>query len=603
MRRWIAVIALLLPGISLFGQDETFEAIVDRTSVGIGERFQLSFVLRNAGMGGGKNLELPDMEKFYILSGPNQSSSMQIINGSVSSSITYGYVLQPKEVGTFTIGPASIEAGGRVLTSKPIVMEILKTAPQTGTLPGDAKAADATDLADNLFLRAVVDRRKVLQGEQINLTYKLYTRVSIQNYSIDKNPILTGFWGEETESPKNVSLTTETINGKQYRVGVIRRMALFPTQPGTLEISPMEMKTVVQVQDKRYDPFDSFFRDPFGKSVNYVVKSEAIKIEVSPLPPGAPPGFKGAVGQFTMSADVDKSRTKANEPVSLKITLSGTGNIKLLESPSLEIPPDFEQFSPKISDNVTRKGDLVAGSKTFEYLLIPRYPGEKTVKGVSFSYFDPKKKSYETLRSRDVVLTVDPGAASAGGSSLTIPGREGVQVLSQDIRFIRTEGDLVPRGERLYSWTVMAGLALLPLFGFAGLLLTLRRREEATRDVAGFRNKRAVRVAQKGLRHAKQMLGKPEMFIGFSAELARALWSYVGDKLNLQQADLSLEKVEAELHRRGIDSGTTSALKSLLETCEMARFAPAGTGTSDMQKMFDEGGRIIVELEKQLRKK
>ncbi len=601
MGRWIIIILLLLPGVSLFGQDEIFEGIVDRTTAGIGERFQLSLVLRNAGMSGGKNLALPSLDNFYVLSGPNQSSSMQIINGSVSSSITYGYVLQPKEVGTFTIGAASIEAGGKTLTTKPIVMEIVKTAPPAGALPGVARNQDASEIADNLFLRAVVDRRKVTQGEQINLTYKLYTRVSIQNYSIEKNPILTGFWGEETENPKNVSLTTETINGKQYRVGVIRRMALFPTQPGTLEISPMEMKTLVQVQEKRYDPFDSFFRDPFGKTVTYAVKSEPVRIDVSPLPGGAPGGFKGAIGQFAMNVNVDKTRTKANEPVSLKITLSGTGNIKLLESPRVEIPVDFEQFSPKVNDNIGRKGDLVSGSKTFEYLLIPRYPGEKKIKPVSFSYFDLKKKRYETLSSKEIVLTIDPGTGLAGGSSLTGPAREGVQVLSQDIRFIRTGGSLTLRDERLYSLPVMVGLVLLPLVGFGGLIASLRQREAALKDQAGFRNKRAVRIAQRGLRHAKQMLDKPEMFIAFSSELARALWTYAGSKLNLQQAELSIDRVEEAFQRRGIEEGTTTAFRSLIESCEMARFAPAGTEKADMQKMFNEAGRIIVELEKRLR--
>jgi len=304
-----------------------------------------------------------------------------------------------------------------------------------------------------------------------------------------------------------------------------------------------------------------------------------------------------------MNAEVDKRTTKANEPVSLKVTISGTGNVKLLEAPLLEIPPDFEQFSPKVSDNVTRKGDLVAGSKTFEYLLIPRYPGKKTIKPVSFSYYDLRKRRYETLTSKEVVLEVEPGAAGVAGSPLAGTMREGVQVLSQDIRFIRTEGELGLRGDRFYSLPLVAGLALLPVAGFAGLVIAMRRREADRKDVAGFRNRKAVRVAQKGLRHAKQMLGKPEMVVPFAAEIARALWAYLGDKLNLQQADLSLERVEQELQVRGVEVGVATAVRSLLETCEMARFAPAGSAESDMQKMFGEAGRIIVETEKQMRKR
>jgi hypothetical protein len=460
-------------------------------------------------------------------------------------------------------------------------------------------------MSENLFLRAVVDKRRVTQGEQVNLVFKLYTRVSVQNYAIDKNPSLTGFWGEELENPKNVSLSTETVNGIQYRVGVIRRVALFPTQSGKLEVSPMEVQTVVQVQDRRmYDPFENFFRDPFGRTINYVVRSEPVIIDVQPLPPGAPSSFKGAVGRFTMTTKIDKEDLATNEPVTLKVTVSGTGNIKLLESPPVEIPADFEQFSPKVSENISKKGDLITGSKTFEYLLIPRYPGTRVIKPITFSYFDLRKREYEVLASPQIDLEVQPGSPIAGGSPFVAAPREGVQVLSQDIRFIKVDNTrLVRRGERLYNSPLFIALAAVPLVGFAGLLLVVRQRESAMRDLTGYRNRRAMKVARKGLRRAEELLNQSDRTLEFYAEIARSLWKYLGDKLNIPQAEMSVERATELAEGRGVEGEVTGALRSLLETCEMARFAPASLESDEMQKTFAEAGRIIVELEKTLRSK
>ncbi|MBI4535029.1 MAG: protein BatD, partial [Ignavibacteriae bacterium] len=341
----IAILAMFVLSGTLNAQDISFEASVDRNTVALGEQFTLRLVLTNAGMSGGKNLKLPDLNNFHIMGGPNQSTSMQFINGVVTSSVSYTYTLQSKDVGKFAIGPASIEAGGKVYATNPVTIEVVKGSSRPQQQPPTAKSDVGANIGDNLFLRATVDKSHVIQGEQINLTFKLYTRVSVSNYTVSKNPAFTGFWGEDVETPKNVALSNETVDGRQYRVGIIKRVALFPTQSGTLEISPMEVQTTVQIQDARpSDPFDAFFRDPFGRNVNYAVKSNAIKIKVDPLPAGAPLGFRGAVGRFTMSTTVDKKTGKTNEPISLKVSLSGVGNIKLLESPQVELPADFEQY-------------------------------------------------------------------------------------------------------------------------------------------------------------------------------------------------------------------------------------------------------------------
>jgi hypothetical protein len=612
MRR-IAALALLLAGVLRAGaQEPSFRAQVDRTTVGLGEQVTLTLVLTHAGRAGGQNLQLPNLGKFFILSGPNQSTSVQIVNGAMSSTVAYSYVLQPRETGRHTIGAASIEAGGAVLRTDPVEIEVVKGS---GAASGGRQQQAATgdlgkEIDENLFLRATVDRTQVTQGEQVNLTFKLYTRVSVVNYAVEKNPTMTGFWAEDVEVPKNVQLTTETINGKQYRVGVIKRQALFPTQPGPLRISPMEVQATVQVQSRSADPFDAFFRDPFGRNVNHTVRSNPVTITVDPLPADTPPEFGGAVGQYAMSATVDKRTTRANEPVSLKITLSGTGNIKLLESPTPEIPPDFEQYPPKVTDMINRGQTRITGSKTFEYLLLPRYPGLKVIKPLTFVYFDPAKKEFVRLRSPQIELNVEQGSASATPLITGLP-REDVQVLSQDIRFIKVNASsLVRRGEALHTSAEFIALVLLPLLGFVGALVYTRQRQVAMADAVGYRTRRAIKVAQRGLHEAEYLLkeksgaqGGPasNQRLRFYAEISRALTKYLGDKLGISQAEMSVDVLAETLRRRAVDPGLIQAVKASLESCDMARFAPTSLELPAMQKTYDEARRIIVELERTLK--
>jgi hypothetical protein len=605
---WV-LLAMLLLTAPVAAQDPLFEANVDRNPVGVGEQFTLSFTLNNGGVGGGKNLQLPDLSRYHILAGPNQSSSMQFINGAVSSSVTYSYVLQPKEIGKFTIGSATIEAAGKILKSTPISVEVVKSATPAKRQPVQAEDATA-QFGDKLFLRAAVDRTRVLQGEQVNLVFKLYTMVDVVNFGGGKDPTFTGFWGEEVEIPKG-SQTREIVNGKRYTVAPIKRYALFPTQSGTLEISPMERQTIVRIQSPRsMDPFDAFFRDPFGRNVEYMVKSEGLKIRVDPLPSGAPEDFKGAVGQFAMSTSLDKKTTRTNEPISVKVAISGTGNIKLLEAPVVEFPPDFEQYTPKVSDNISRQGERISGSKTFEFLLLPRYPGLKVIKPITFSYFDLAKHEFIHLRSPQLEINVEQGAAVPGpliaGSS-----REDVKLLSQDIRFIKIGVPSFGRQEeRSYTSPLFLALLLLPLGGLAGAFVYARQREAAMRDQVGYRNRRAIRIAQKGLKQADYLLkekggskGTPSTAqrTRFYSEVSRALWKYLGDKLNIPQAQFSVDKAVQQLSERSLDNALIQSVKTLIENCDMARFAPASMGLGAMTKTYEEAKRIIVELERALK--
>lgn len=593
-------------------QEPSFEARVDKNPVAVDDQFTLSFVLSNAGMSGGKNLKLPDLEKFRIMMGPSTSSSVQIINGAVSSSVTYSYVLQPKESGKHTIGAASIEVGGKIYTSLPITIEVVKSSPQPRqpkAHQGNPSDLDA-QLADNLFLRASVDKSRVMQGEQITLVYKLYTRVAVQNYNLTKTPTMTGFWSEDAEMPKQVQLTTETVNGKQYQVGVLKRTALFPTQSGTLEIGPMEITTLVTVRDRRsWDPFDAFFTDPFGRQIEYVVKSDPIRVKVDPLPPGAPASFKGAVGRFTMSVKADRQNVKTNEPISVKVTISGTGNIKVLESPAVAFPKDFDQYTPKVTDNINRREAKISGTKVFEYILIPRNPGKRSIKPVEFSYFDLGKNQYVTLRSNEIEMNVEPGAAGVAPYVAAGP-RSDVELLSQDIRFIKVaRPSFGRRGEFTHTSPVFIALTLLPLAGLAGLFVYTRHRQAEMSDLVGYRNRQALKVARRGLKTAEQLLkeiaagkdGSSEKKLQFYSEVAKSMWKYLSDKLNIQPADLSIDNAVNELNRKLVNGEIAASLRSLLEVCEMARFAPTGLSVDTLQKTYDDASKIIVDLERTLK--
>ena len=586
---------LLLFGCLLGAQDASFEASVDRNPVALGDSFQLSFTLHNVS-GGARNLKLPELGGFRIQSGPSQSSNMQIVNGSVSSSLTFSYVLQPKELGKVTIGVASIEAGGKSYSSAPLQVEVVKGSPHPQRDPGSTSDATA-QIGDNLLLKAVVDRSHVLQGEQINLTFKLYTRLQVSNVGMKKAPALTGFWSEEVELPKNITLTSETLNGKRYQVGVVRRMALFPTQSGSLEIGPLELEMMVQVQGRSNDPFGGMFGGFFGQTVKHAASSAPLKITVDPLPPGAPAAFKGAVGHFTLGASVDKKTTRTNEPISLRLTLSGTGNIKLVEAPVLDLPKDFEPFTPKVSENIQKQQDRISGSKTFEYLLFPRYPGAKTLKPVSFAFFDPAKHQYVSLSSPAIEVQVEPGSAPPPSPSLGA-AREDVKLLSQDIRFIKVGRLHLGGATHTRGWFLL--LLALPPLGLGWAVLLARRSASALADAAGTRYRRAAGVARKGLRQAETLLKAGSDPLAFHAEVARALYQYLGDKLRIQPADMSIEAALAGLAERSVDAAHCERLRVLLDACEMARFAPMAQEPEALQRTFTEARDLIMDLERTL---
>ena len=587
-------------------QNPSFTASVDKNSVSLGEQFELTFTLGGTTAGG--NFAAPPFTDFLVASGPNQSTSMQFVNGTITSSISYSYLLQPKAEGRFTIGPATIDFGGKKLQTQPIVIEVIKGAPKPKQQPQQVQQAGDADLdrqiGDNLFLRVKLDKSRVYQGEQLTATYQIYMRVNISTYNLSKTPSLTGFWSEDLEVPKQVQLSAEVVNGKQYRVGILKKVALFPQRSGTLQIDPMEIDCAVQVQARRRsnDFFDQFFNDPFFgnvRSVNHKVRSEPVAVTVLPLPAAnVPRGFNGAVGKFSMESWLDKQQTKTNEPVTLKVKISGHGNLKLIQSPPVEVPPDIERYDPKISDNITHQQDEVAGSRTFEFLLIPRHAGEMKIQPFPFAFFDIEKKRYVAAASPAFSLSVEKGTevATLPASGLS---KEDIKLLGEDIRFMKSEDlSLRRKGETFAGSPLFFVLSASPIVSFVGFIFFVKRREKVLGDVVGLRNRKARKMARRRLREAKKFLQqkKEEQFY---AELSRALWGYIGDKLGIPPSDLSIDLVRVSLESHGVPSDAVAKLTSAIEQCEFARFAPSSNSVQ-MDGTYSEAIGIISVIEDQL---
>ena len=370
------LILFVLLTVEIFSQK--FFATVNETKVADTDRLQVTFTFEGKDVNKLKNFKPPAFRDFRIFSGPNQSTSMKIINGVVSASLSYSYILLPDATGNYTIGSATIEYDGESFNTEPITVTVVK-----GTAKPKEESKQSipdAEIAQNLFIRTIVDKNRAYLGEQVTVTYKLYTRLNIAaQMSISKLPQYQGFWAEEIQTSQNISFNTEIIDGKQFSVGVLKRAALFPTQTGSLEVTPFELNVPVRIQRKRNpnNIWDDFFGDPFGRgeTIEYLAKSNTAKIEVMPLPEnGKPESFKGAVGNFDFNVFLEKSETVTNEPISIKMKINGRGNIKLLELPSFDLPTGFERYDPKINEQINRAG-AISGYKEAEYLFVPRIAG------------------------------------------------------------------------------------------------------------------------------------------------------------------------------------------------------------------------------------
>ena len=593
------IILFLSITVKVFGQE--FNASVNETTVADNERFQVTFTFSGKSINNLSKFSPPSFENFLILSGPNQSTSIQIINGAQSAQLSYTFVVQPKSLGNFTIGSASIMQDGNTYKSEPIKISVVKGQNKPKQQQNNDSQISDSEISKNLYIRANVDKTRAFKGEQITIVYKLYTRLSIASQmGVNKLPQYQNFWAEELETSNNINFSTEVINGKQFRVGVLKRVALFPTQTGTLEVTPLELTVPIQIQKQRNGKsiWDDFFGDPFGRSeiYEYDAKSNVVKIQVDPLPTGQPDSFKGAVGDFNFDAKLNTTTVKSNEPITLKIDISGTGNIKLLELPEVKLPNGFEKYEPKVNEQINRSG-TISGSKSAEYLLVPRVVGIREIPPVEFSYFNPDTKKYVTLKSESFSIDIKPGDKQA---PIEIAGKEDIKELGTDIRFIKTSfDDIEKREDYFFNSTGFVIASILPFIFAVGIIGWKRKHDKLHGNVVLLRYQKAQKIAKNRLKSAMKLM-ENKNHTAFYTELSTALFGYLEDKLHIPKSEFTIERASADLRKLKVSDELISNLKTGAEKCEFVRFAPGAENSAAMQDMYDEIAEVIINIEKNI---
>jgi hypothetical protein len=582
---------------------QSFTASVNNATVGLNDQFEVDFIFNGKDINGVRNLTPPNFSNFLVLTGPNQSSSMQIINGAVSGSLTFSYVLQPKSLGKFTIGKAYVEYNGTRYNTSPLEITVIKGSAKPQQQQ-NSNSISTKEIADNLFIRAIVDRSRVYLGQQVTVTYKLYTRLNIAaQMSISKLPQYQGFWSEEIETPNNINFTTEMYEGKQFKVGILKKAALFPSQTGKLTVTPFGLNVPVQIKKKKTGNnfFDDFFNDPFGSSqvYNYDAKSNSVKVDVMPLPSSnVPKSFNGAVGSFSLNTDINKRKLKTNESLSLKVTISGSGNLNLVNPPEVNFPNGFEKYEPKTNAQINRKG-TISGTKTTEYLLVPRTPGKKVIPAIEFSYFDPYKRSYVTLSSKPYSIDVEQGAniTSDDNSSFS---KEDVKLLGEDIRYIKTSFDDVEKSSSfiIYKTGFWAAVGV-PLFAFVALVGWKKREDKLAGNVQQLKFRRAEKIAKSRLKKAKKLM-EANNHKEFYSEISQALFGYLEDKLHIPKSEFSFERASDEIKKKNGKEDLIEQLKNSIEKCEYVRFAPNADESSAMNGIYTDTSKVIIEIEKNI---
>jgi hypothetical protein len=589
---------LLLLANLLFADGIKFTATASKTEVGTGEQFEITFSVN----GNGDDFRPPNITDFQILSGPNVSTSMESFNGNTSVSTSYSYILMAVKEGAFTIGSATMIVNGRRLSTQPLKVKVVKgrPVPQNNVQPNNqvdnTPTPNTSDLSKLLFIRAVVDKNNVFDGQQITVSYRLYTRVGIDDSQPDKLPDLNGFWSEDVKRPQQVLWSTEIYKGQQYRVADIKQSILFPERDGNLTIDPLSMVFIVQQPVASRDPMDQFFGS--YRQVKYKAQSAPVTIHVKPLPEeGKPDGFAGAVGKFSIDASIDKTEVKTNDAINYKVKITGSGNIKLFKPLTVNFPTDFEKYDPKVTDTVTEDINGVSGSRIYNYLLIPRHQGNYTIEPLQFSYFNPNTGKYTTLESQPFHVKVNKGASESNVTAFSGEEKEDLKILGKDIRYIKTDGDISNADDMFFG---SVGYWLLIVFGPVLCVVAFGYRNKIRKDnsdVVKVKSKRAGKIAAKHLANAHLQLTVKNIK-GFYEAIFKGLYGYLSDKLNILYAKLDRESIASVLRAKSVDEQLIKRLLDTLDLCEMARYAPV-THISE-QEVFDKAKGIINDIENEI---
>ena len=608
MRKVIFFLLLILTTVHAWADNKATLTADAPDVVVSGDQFRLTFTVNTQKV---KDFRAPSKTKgFDVLMGPSRSqqSSTQIINGKVSSSssITYTYILMAGDAGTYTIPAASIEANGEKIFSNAVTIKVLppdqsasgsKGSQKSGAQAGN-QAASGRITSNDLFITATASKTTVHEQEAILLTYKVYTLVNLRQL-FGKMPDLKGFHTQEIELPQQKTFSLEHYKGRNYNTTVWSQYVLFPQQTGKLEIPSITFEGVVAIQTVSDDPFDAFFNGGGYQEVKKKIVTPKLTINVQPLP-AKPANFSGGVGEFTLASSINAKDVKTNDAVTIKLTISGSGNMKLISTPEVKFPEDFEVYDPKVTNNFEASRAGLSGTQTIEYLAIPRHAGNFTIPPVEFTYFDLKSNSYKTLKTEAYNINVAKGQGNADQVIADFTNKENVKVLGQDIRFIKL-GDtkLMPKGDVFFGTVGYYLWYIIPFVLFVGLVVFFRKQAAENANVAKVKTKKANKVATKRMKLAGKLLAENRKN-EFYDEVLKALWGYISDKLSIPVSQLSKDNIEAELAKYGVADDVIKDFINALNECEFARYAP-GDENEAMDKVYTTSVEAISKMENSIK--
>ena len=605
--------------LGVYADEVVFKAQAPKQVI-VGRPFQISFTVNHRS----RDLQAPEFTDFDVLSGPysSTSSSTSFTNGHMTSSYeqTYTYMLMAQKAGTFTIGPATVKVSGERIQSNGVRIEVLPedqqasnspqggqtgAAGQTAQRSNSSQSGQTSASSENLFVRTIATKTRVHEQEALMVTYKLYfANVDVAQLTNNiKLPEFTGFLKQELEQGE-IQTELEHYNGRNYQTAVLYRTILYPQHSGDIAIDPAHFEAIIRVQTQQR--VRSIFDDFFGSYTN-VAKSltaPGVTIHVAPLPSGKPAGFSGGVGKFTLTPSISQTEVQANEAVTIKLDISGAGNMKLLKTPAIDWPEGFEPYDPKVTNNFKTTTAGVSGTKSIEYLAIPRSGGDYTIPAVQFSYFDIEDKAYKTLATPEYTIRVKRGNGANGANGengetpvISYTQKEDIKQLGTDIRYIDTK-EVESRKSKVESinyqfiWLWYAAPALIALI----LLIILRKQIKENADITRVRYKRANKVAQKRLKAASKAL-KANDKDAFYAAIEQAAWTYLSDRLSIPTADLNKDNITSILTQKGVSDALIAEVKKVLSTAEFARYAPSTD--HGMDDLYTATTNLINNLEDQ----
>ena len=577
----------------------------------VGQPFQLVFSVNE----NGKDLRLPDVKGFEIIAGPytSTSSSTQIINGDIRTSkeVRYTYTLLPEKEGDYQIQSATIVVKkekyySNVLNIKVLPEDKASQSQQGGNASQSGQIRQSQSItSENLFIRPIISRTKIKEQEAVVLTYRLYARVDVTNIQSPKFPDFKGFLVQEIDLPQDRTMQPDNYEGVNYYTYDLRKVLLFPQETGKVTIEPMSCDVIVRVRSAQQRP-RSFFDDFFDtyQEVSKTVTTSKVNLSVESLPQPKPADFSGLVGKLSLSTKLSASEVDANQPITITLKLQGSGNLKMLKNPTLQFPQDFEAYEPKATNNFTTTDTGLSGSKTIEYLVIPRHDGDFVIPAATISYFDVASDSYKTLSTEPISIRVNKGTQSVSNAPIVsnFTGQEKVEVLATDIRYINTgESNIKPVGRMIVGSMFFWLFYIISLVITIGLIIIFRKQARDNANVALMRNKKANKVARRRLKVAEReyKAGNKDTFYD---EILKALWGYLSDKLSIPVSELNKDNISLRLSQRGVDEMVIQEFVKLLNDCEFERYAPIGNKESAMRHTFESTEKLISTLESTIKR-